>query len=203
MKFAISSFMVLTLVAALGCEGNISGPGVATEAGSQAPPPPAPDPPGKAGAKPAEEGAEPAAEDPAAADPAAEPAPEAAPAEPAAEEAPAEEMPAEPAAEGGTTEKAAVGVGRKGRDYGPGIITTPIAQYFRTGDRIAFEIQIPKAMSLYKVEHNDKGPKTHAEFMKVIVEENGVELPELPEGDEYVYEPETEELLVKHPAPAK
>ena len=35
------------------------------------------------------------------------------------------------------------------------------------------------------------------------IEENGVDLPVLPDGDEYVYDPETEELLVKHPAPAK
>ena len=49
---------------------------------------------------------------------------------------------------------------------GPGLVTTPIQAYFRTGERIAFEIQIPSAMKLYKAEHDNKGPKTHDEFME-------------------------------------
>ncbi len=99
----------------------------------------------------------------------------------------------------GSTEEAAVGVGAKGRDYEPGFVTTPVQAYFRTGERIAFEIQIPNAMKIYKAGHNNKGPKTHEEFMDIIVKENGVQLPDLPAGDEYIYDPEQEVLLVRHP----
>ena len=45
------------------------------------------------------------------------------------------------------SEVAAVGAGKKGRDYGGGMISEPVRAYFRTGQRIAFEIQIPKAAS--------------------------------------------------------
>jgi hypothetical protein len=127
-----------------------------------------------------------------------------------APEAPAEAMPAEAssaedgaapgAAPGSTDEVAQVGVGAKGQNYGgPGLVTTPIEAYFRAEERIAFEVQIPKAMQLYKAEHNDKGPKTQEEYMNIIIKENGVQLPELPEGEEYFYDPATEQLMVRHP----
>jgi hypothetical protein len=35
--------------------------------------------------------------------------------------------------------------------------------------------------------------------MKDIIEAGGITLPKLPEGHEYVYNPETEELMVKKP----
>ena len=105
-----------------------------------------------------------------------------------------------PAAEGGTSEKAAVGVGAKGRDYGgPGFVTTPIETLFRIEDRVVFEAQIPNNMKIYKAEHNNKGPKDQDEFMQVIIKDGGVTLPELPAGDVYWYDPKTEELLVRHP----
>ncbi len=81
-------------------------------------------------------------------------------------------------------------------------MTTPVETYFRTLDRVAFEIQIPSAMKLYKASHNNKGPKTQEEFMNVIIKENAVQLPELPAGDEYFYDPKTEQLMIRHPAPA-
>jgi hypothetical protein len=121
-------------------------------------------------------------------------------------EASAEAMPAEngaapAAAPGSTDEVAQVGVGAKGQNYGgPGLFTTPIEAYFRAEERIAFEAQIPKAMQLYKAAHNNKGPKSHEEYMEVIIREHGVQLPELPEGDEFVYDPATEQLMVRHPA---
>ena len=70
---------------------------------------------------------------------------------------------------------------------------------FRTEERIAFEVQIPNAMKIYKAAHNNKGPKTHEEFMDVIIKENGVQLPELAPGESYLYIPEIEELMVKSP----
>jgi hypothetical protein len=181
--------LTMVCLALAGCEGNVATEQAPTAENAASPAPPAPAAPG---VQPDAEGA-PAAEN------AEAPAVESA-AVPAAE-APGETPPAEEPAAEGTTEEAAAGVGVKGKDYGgPGFVTTPIEQYFRTGERIAFEVQIPNAMKLYKAAHDNKGPKTHEEFMEVIVKENGVSLPELPEGDEFLYDPKSEQLLVKHPA---
>ncbi|MEQ9380138.1 MAG: hypothetical protein RJP95_04700, partial [Pirellulales bacterium] len=49
--------------------------------------------------------------------------------------------------------EAAVGVGKKGRDYEPGLITTPVQAYFTAKEEIAFNIQIPHAMQLYHAQH--------------------------------------------------
>jgi hypothetical protein len=168
-----------------------------TASGPAAPAAPTPAPPG-------DPNETPPAEDPAlATTPAVQP-----PAAQTPAAAPAENMPAaapgEPSApEGAATNDtvAGVGVGKKGQNYGgPGIVTTPVEAYFRAEERIAFEVQIPKAMQLYKAEHNNKGPKTHEEYMNIIIKENGVQLPELPAGEEYLYDPKTEQLLVKRPA---
>jgi hypothetical protein len=170
--------MALAVVVAVGCEGNIS-TAPTPEVATTGPAPPAPAPPG---------GKDTAASDDATEAAAASETPDAAPAE---TPAPAE----------GEATKAQVGSGVKGKDYGgAGFVTTPIQEYFRTGERIAFEIQIPNAMKLYKAEHDNKGPKTHDEFMNIIIKENGVQLPDLAAGEEYMYIPETEELMVKHPA---
>ena len=95
-------------------------------------------------------------------------------------------------------ERAQVGVGEKGRDIGEGIISTPIKAYFSAKQQIVFNIQIPHAMNLYKAT-NDRAPRTHDEFMSKIIKANFVKLPQLPEGHEYVYDPEKEELMVEHP----
>ena len=97
--------------------------------------------------------------------------------------------------------KAEAGVGAKGQGYGGGFITEPLHQYFHAQDRITFEALLPKAMSLYKAEHNGKGPKTHEAFMKEIIEASIIDLPELPDGHRYLYDPKTEELMVERPAP--
>ncbi len=100
--------------------------------------------------------------------------------------------------------KADVGVGRKGRNYGgekDGImapITTPVATYFAAKGQIAFRIQVPDAMRLYKASSADgKGPSDHETFMRDIIQANGIKLPELKPGDEYEYDPEKEELMVR------
>ncbi len=175
MRIAMKISGALIVVACWGCEA--AAPSNSTSASSAgAPPPPTP-------AAPAEGGA--------AAAPAASETP--------ASETPEAETPEAPA-DDANVERAAVGVGAKGRDYGgPGFVTTPVETFFRTGDRIAFEIQIPNAMKIYKAEHNNKGPKTHEEFMDIIIKENAVQLPELPAGDSFLYDPKTEELMVKHP----
>ncbi len=103
-------------------------------------------------------------------------------------------------AEGEDLKKAEAGVGVKGKDYGgPGFVTTPIQQYFRVQERIAFEAQIPNSMKIYKAQHDNKGPATHEEFMEVIIRENAVPLPELKPGEEYWYDAETEQLMVRMP----
>lgn len=100
------------------------------------------------------------------------------------------------------TVAAGVGVGQKGHGYGGGIITEPVHQYFTAKERLTFEVQVPKAMQLYKAEHNDKGPATHEAFMKDIIEANSIPLPELPAGHRYQYDPKTETLMVERPSDA-
>jgi hypothetical protein len=109
-------------------------------------------------------------------------------------------QPSPPASAPPPAVKADAGVGAKGRGYGPGIITTPVATYFRAKEQIAFRIQIPDAMRLYKAT-NGSAPKTHEEFMEKIIKDNRIALPELPPGHRYRYYPEQEELMVEQPAP--
>ena len=191
MRFRMQAITLSALVLILGCGDVTPAP---TSPTAQAPAPPTPAPPGNPnGASATGDAPEAAAES----EPAAEMPVEETPAEGASA---AEDSAAAPAVDG-TTAPAQVGVGVKGQNYGgPGLVTTPIEAYFRTGERIAFEIQIPNAMKLYKAGHDNKGPKTHEEFMNVIIKENGVQLPELAEGEEFLYDPETEQLLVRHPA---
>jgi hypothetical protein len=101
-----------------------------------------------------------------------------------------------------TYQKAEVGVGQKGRDYGGGAlmkpITTPASAYWRAQERITFD-QIQHSMDLYKAA-NGSAPKTQEEFMEKIIKENMLKLPQLPPGQRYVYLPDKEELMVEHPA---
>jgi hypothetical protein len=106
---------------------------------------------------------------------------------------------------GGTTEKAQVGVGAQGKDYGTpdaGLITTPIAAYFTAREQITFLIQIPDAMRTFQA-LNGRYPKSHDEFMKEIIQAGNIKLPELPVGAKYVYDPEKAELTVVHPPKPK
>lgn len=128
-----------------------------------------------------------------AATPAATPAPAPVPA-PVAAPAPSTPAPAPP---GQVVEKADTGVGAKGRDYGPGLVTTPIAQYFQARQSIVFRIQIPEALKLYKATH-EHNPQSMEEFMAVM-KENQITLPDLPEGHKYIYDPQSGELQVSHP----
>jgi len=127
--------------------------------------------------------------------PAAAPAAPLAPQLTAAQQAPASTP--VPVAAGPLRSKAEVGVGAKGRNYGMGPVATPIAAYFRTKERLAFDIQIPHAMQLYKAMHDNQGPKTHEQFMKEIIQENQIRLPDLRKGDRYLYDPAKEELMVE------
>ncbi len=90
---------------------------------------------------------------------------------------------------------AAVGVGAKG-NYGPGLISTPASAYWKTQEKIVFEIQIPKALQLYKALGDGAGPASHEAFMSEIIQANRIPLPELPEGQIYRYDPATEQVMV-------
>lgn len=99
-------------------------------------------------------------------------------------------------------QKAGVGVGAKGRSLEGGsennpatIISAPAAAFFRTKEKIVFEIQIPQAMNLYMAEKG-RNPRNHEEFMKDIVEFNRIPLPKLPDGMVYRYDSEKGELWV-------
>lgn len=93
-------------------------------------------------------------------------------------------------------EKAEVGVGKKGRGYGGGLVSEPAKQYFAIRERTVFQIQIPQALKLYKA-MNGKLPKDHKEFMSKIVKENNISLPELPDGKSYVFDADKGELMIE------
>jgi hypothetical protein len=109
-----------------------------------------------------------------------------------------QEEPKPAASEKVTREEAKFGVGKRGHDYQPGILTTPVSTYFTIGERVTFDIQIPQALNLYKAQHDNQGPKTHEEFMEKIIKANQIKLPQLPSGARYLYDPKTERLMVEH-----
>lgn len=103
----------------------------------------------------------------------------------------------------GSLQKADVGSGAKGRYEPTGgptdFVTQPIASLFSAKEMIAFRIQIPDAMRLYKAMHDDQNPPDLETYKKEILEKSQVQLPTLREGEEYVYDPEKGELFVKKP----
>jgi hypothetical protein len=114
-----------------------------------------------------------------------------------------ETPPAEPAAgqntgQGTQRVKADVGVGKAGRslDEYEGVIVTPAKALFTVREKAVFQIQIPNALQLYKAT-NGSNPKTHEEFMAQVIEANSIQLPELPAGQRYVWDPEQGELMVE------
>ena len=100
-------------------------------------------------------------------------------------------------------QKAGVGVGVKGRsleggsEYNPAtFVSGPAAAFFRTKEKIVFEIQLPQAQNLYQAEKG-RHPRSHEEFMKDIIEFNRIKLPQLPQGRAYRYRPDSNELWVE------
>jgi hypothetical protein len=127
------------------------------------------------------------------ADTAAETTPDAGEAEPAAGHGHATSPP--PVEE--ERQVAVPGVGRKGKGYGGGIISTPVSAYFGARERIAF-IAVTDAMRKFNAEH-DRDPESHEEFVEKIIEANGIQLPALYAGERYEYDPERGELMVVRP----
>jgi hypothetical protein len=93
-------------------------------------------------------------------------------------------------------EKAAVGVGEKGRGYGGGVITTSVHLLFTAKEKIYFD-QMTKGLNEYRAEHDGHPPKTEAEFFEKIIKEYRIQLPALPQGERYVYDPEKGDLMVE------
>jgi hypothetical protein len=73
-------------------------------------------------------------------------------------------------------------------------------------DRI-LDAQIQKTLQLYVAGNDGKFPKTNDEYMEHIIKEGMIQLPELPPGKEYFYDPSDHELkvgtLVDPPADAQ
>jgi hypothetical protein len=97
--------------------------------------------------------------------------------------------------------KAERGVAAAGRslDEHAGLLVTPAKAYFSVRERAVFDIQIPEALKLFKAT-NGNGPRSHDEFMAQVIEANQIQLPELADGQRYVYDPQTEQLMVERPA---
>lgn len=87
-------------------------------------------------------------------------------------------------------------VGVKGREYGGGLVTEPVSQYWRQQDRLMLQ-QIEYALKLYRAEHGNF-PASQQEFLDLVAEQ-GLKLPQLQPGHEYVYEAETGQLFVRRP----
>jgi len=100
---------------------------------------------------------------------------------------------------------AETGVGKSGRkldqykdDAVQNAVAAPTRALFRAKEAITFDT-VQYALKLYKAEHGE-GPKTHEDFMRDIIEFNQIQLPELPAGERYVYDPEAEQLMVERPS---
>ena len=96
--------------------------------------------------------------------------------------------------------KAQAGVAKAGRSLDPheGMLVTPAKTYFAVRERLMFEATIPQALNLYKAT-NGKFPQSHDEFMAQIIQAGQIQLPQLPEGQRYVWDPNKEELMVARP----
>ncbi|MDR2344905.1 MAG: hypothetical protein LBE18_02460 [Planctomycetaceae bacterium] len=103
-----------------------------------------------------------------------------------------------------TLVKAEVGAGAKGHYGGEKSVMAPIlvplGTYWRASEMTTYNIQIPKAMQLYKATHENKAPETHDEFMEEIIKKENIKLPQLPSGCRYIYDPADEQLKIAKPA---
>ncbi|MCE9554516.1 MAG: hypothetical protein K8T91_14240 [Planctomycetes bacterium] len=91
--------------------------------------------------------------------------------------------------------------GRKGKEYGSGLIATPIGAYFGTRERVAM-MQITEQLKLWSTQH-ERAPRDYKEFTEVIVKPTGIKLPELRPGERYNFYPKEGPhgtLVVEQPA---
>jgi hypothetical protein len=107
----------------------------------------------------------------------------------------------ETAAKSGQLVEAKKGVG-KWKPYQPGLLTTPLNAYFSVRETIKFN-QVTHGLKIFRAQHGRK-PKDFAEVEKEILKPAAIRLPELQEGDQYVYMPDEGPdgaLMVMRPAP--
>jgi len=104
--------------------------------------------------------------------------------------------------------RAEVGLGPRGHyatatsEHPMGIVTAPISAMFRTRERVSFFLPMEQAMNFFRATH-DRLPASHEEFMEQIIRANHLQLPELPPGQEFVYDPARGELMVRRPRDAQ
>ncbi|MDR1477599.1 MAG: hypothetical protein LBJ00_01515 [Planctomycetaceae bacterium] len=100
--------------------------------------------------------------------------------------------------------KAEVGSGAKGHYGGEKTVMAPLlvplGTYWRASEMTTYNIRIPKAMQLYKANHDNKAPATHEEFMEEIIKKDMIKLPQLPAGHRYLYDPTDEQLKIAKPS---
>lgn len=94
--------------------------------------------------------------------------------------------------------EAKAGEGLKGQSLQgeSGILVEPAKAFFNVQQRVVFDVQIPEAMKLYKALEG-RAPANMDEFMAKIVAANNLQLPTLPPGSKYVYDPQKEALMVE------
>lgn len=98
--------------------------------------------------------------------------------------------------------KADVGMTGKGQyNHGGGekamdIALVPVSEYFLIRERVALML-VADAENKYKAEHDNKLPDTHEEYMRDVI--GGVQLPKLPDGHRFVYDPKKQGLYIAKP----
>lgn len=95
---------------------------------------------------------------------------------------------------------AEAGVGKKGQSLknDTGMVVEPVKQLIKFEQKAIFDFTIKPTLEAYKA-LNGTYPKSHEEFMEKIITENNIQLPELPAGQKYVFDPETGLLMVERP----
>ncbi len=83
---------------------------------------------------------------------------------------------------------AEVGFGAKGHYDSNNYIAVAVSSQFRVQEQLTL-LTIKRAMQSYKALH-DRYPETQEEFFDEIIKENGISLPQLPEGEKFLYDPE-------------
>jgi len=84
--------------------------------------------------------------------------------------------------------------GRKSKEAGGYLGSVAHAHFWAKHELI--RIQLQNQMNVFNA-INDRWPKDWDEYQKEIVKPLGLELPELPEGQEFVYDPADHELKVQ------
>ncbi len=86
-------------------------------------------------------------------------------------------------------------VGTKGKNYGGGLITEPIRQYFNLQDRVKL-LTLDANLTHYRA-LNGQNPATMEQYIEEIVKPSQIKLPDLPPGKKYVYDPKEGKLFVQ------